>query len=437
MNKKPLYIAFTALFIALLAIPVWLSPFFGTGTGKAPSPVNSEGRFDYGFAAKADEYLSDRMSAGKWLITAYSGAVETLLHTSVKDKVIVGRDGWLFYADTLDDYTGRSAPRNGELEMLCRTLELVNEYVTSTGGSFVFIAAPNKNTVYPEYMPLNYTQGSDSFLTALDAAMAGKSYYLSLSTALRDAGVQTYHKKDTHWNSLGAAVAYRMTAEALSRRYTDYMSVGYTLREDHDGDLSAMLMPAWRRPDTQAYFNTVRGFSYKGNFRSTDDLIIETQGDGEGSLLLFRDSFGVALYPLMAGDFAEAYISRVVPYRLDLLATAPRDAVVIEIAERNLRNLLYEAPVIPAPKRNAPEEAAELRTDGIKTEVVRGLTHITGSTGDFYGAVYLRIEASDGTFYFEACPQLDADSSACGFSAYIDIPSDSIKGIAVLGSRYR
>lgn len=198
-----------------------------------------------------------------------------------------------------------------------------------------------------------------------------------------------------------------------------------------------MLMPAWRRPDTQAYFNNVRGFSYKGNFRSTDDPIIETQGDGEGSLLLFRDSFGVALYPLMAGDFAEAYISRVVPYRLDLLAAAPRDAVVIEIAERNLRNLLYESPVIPAPQRTAPEEAAELRTDGIKTEVVRGLTHITGSTGDFYGAVYLRIEASDGTFYVEACPQLDADSSACGFSAYIDIPSDSIKGIAVLDSRYR
>ena len=215
------------------------------------------------------------------------------------------------------------------------------------------------------------------------------------------------------------------------------MSVGYTLREDHDGDLSAMLMPAWRRPDTQAYFNTVRGFSYKGNFRSTDDLIIETQGDGEGSLLLFRDSFGVALYPLMAGDFAEAYISRVVPFRLDLLAAAPRDAVVIEIAERNLRNLLYEAPVIPAPQRTAPTDVAELHVDGIKTEVVRGLTHITGSTDDFYGTVYLRIEASDGTFYFEACPQLDADSSACGFSAYIDIPSDSIKGIAVLGSRYR
>ena len=71
--------------------------------------------------------------------------------------------------------------------MLCRTLELVNEYVTSTGGNFVFIAAPNKNTVYPEYMPLNYTQGSDSFLTALDAAMAGKSYYLRLSAALGNA----------------------------------------------------------------------------------------------------------------------------------------------------------------------------------------------------------------------------------------------------------
>ena len=198
-----------------------------------------------------------------------------------------------------------------------------------------------------------------------------------------------------------------------------------------------MLMPAWRRPDTQAYFNTVRGFSYKGNFRSTDDPIIETQGGGEGSLLLFRDSFGVALYPLMAGDFAEAYISRAVPYRLDLLTAAPRDAVVIEIAERNLRNLLYEAPVIPAPKRNAPEGATEIRPADIKTEVVRGLTHITGSTGDFYGAVYLRIEASDGTFYFEACPQLDADSSTWGFSAYIGIPSDSIKGIAVFDSRYR
>ena len=64
---------------------------------------------------------------------------------------------------------------------------------------------------------------------------------------------------------------------------------------------------------------------------------------------MFRDSFGNALYPFMADTFENATFSRLMPYRMDWLDGGTYDNLVVEIVERNLKNLALQAPVMPAP----------------------------------------------------------------------------------------
>jgi hypothetical protein len=55
-----------------------------------------------------------------------------------------------------------------------------------------------------------------------------------------------------------------------------------------------------------------------------------------GNILVFRDSFGNALYPFLAESYGGAVFSRKAPYSAALAEKYGADTVIIEIAERNL-----------------------------------------------------------------------------------------------------
>ena len=92
-------------------------------------------------------------------------------------------------------------------------------------------------------------------------------------------------------------------------------------------------------------------FDYYSDSRPEPDRIkIETinSGSHEGNLLMFRDSFGNALYPFLADTFSYCAFRG---WYLIGWTGFPRgfDYVVVEIVERNLKNLAVKAPVMPAP----------------------------------------------------------------------------------------
>lgn len=83
------------------------------------------------------------------------------------------------------------------------------------------------------------------------------------------------------------------------------------------------------------------------------------------------------MLPFLAQRYETAKFSRAVPYALYELEDTPYDTVILEIAERNLRNLLMSAPIMPAPLTEEAE--APLETDAVlKTRTVNGYRHYYG-----------------------------------------------------------
>lgn len=174
---------------------------------------------------------------------------------------------------------------------------------------------------------------------------------MNLIDAFSSSSKTMYHRGDSHWNNEGAAFAGSLLLDAAGIDHTDYVETDFEVREDFQGDLYKMLYPAGNRTEKEFYYKDGFIYSYKQEITSTFDPFIQTEnGRRSGSLLMYRDSFGNALLPFMAEEFAAGTFSRAVPYPVerDLEACKP-DLVIVERAERFLPELGKNPPVMECP----------------------------------------------------------------------------------------
>ncbi len=308
-----------------------------------PSLRTDEGRLNLEFTEEFETYFSERFALRTELVTLNS-LMKSEFFASGTEQVIVGREGYLFFGETLDDYMGTSPMTDGEIADAAAALKAMSDYAAAHGASFLFAAAPNKNTVCGEYMPARYSAGEgESNLDRLYRALEEKGVpYVDLRPVLDGDGL--YHKRDTHWNGEGARVAYTAMMAALDLPCDDFSSAERRVTTDFAGDLDALLTPSLTRYDENIVY-TLPEFRYTSNYATPMDLIISTaRADAPArSALIFRDSFGSALIPYFAASFSEVRFERANPYRIDQLDRKGADVVIVEIAERNLRDLIGAA----------------------------------------------------------------------------------------------
>ena len=299
------------------------------------------------------KYVGDRFFLRQELITGRSRASALLGSSTVKD-VVLGKKGWLYYAPTLGDYCGTDSLSDGELAAVVNNLALMQEYCESLGCRFLFVSAPNKNTLYPDFMPgyrAAVTHDIHRLIPLLEAAGVP---YADLYSAFAQQPETLYFAHDSHWNSRGAALAADVINAAFGRG-SDYFSRPFDGEEAHRGDLYEMLYPAAADPETDPVSSQNLRYTRKGSDTRPDSITIQTTSEGSSTLLAFRDSFGNSLYPYLADSFAEARFSRLTAYDLLLAEDMGADCVLVELVERNLVYILQNVPVMPAPERPLPE----------------------------------------------------------------------------------
>ncbi len=356
MKKKIFSLIFTAVFLLACLVPA--AGLILTGGAKAganeilaPEPKlrGADGRLNGRFLAQLADYVDDRFFLRQECVTAWAALNAAVFRTSVTSDVVLGREGWLYFAPTLDDYT-RADPMTGR-ELWCagRTLYLLQEHAISRGARFLFTVAPNKNSLYPENMPAYDRRDAVSNAGALQAVLEDMGVaYLDLFDVFRASDETLYFPTDSHWNGRGAALAADAILGALGRE-SSYFFGGF-LPGEHTGDLYEMLYPAGTKKDLDWIY--APGYTFTANSANPDSITLRTGcAAGEGTLLMYRDSFGRNLYPYLAESFETAVFSRKNDYTPTELS--PGDVMVVELVERNLRYLNVYAPTLPAAARDA------------------------------------------------------------------------------------
>ena len=142
-----------ALCLALLLIP--LAGMLLAGPSDAVSNerlaakprLMRAGKPNPDFLSETADYFAGHFYLRPALITANSTVQAAVFRESASEDVVLGDGGWLFYADTLEDFQGTNPMTGRALFCAARNLALLQEFFAQQGTSFLFVCAPNKNTI--------------------------------------------------------------------------------------------------------------------------------------------------------------------------------------------------------------------------------------------------------------------------------------------------
>jgi len=245
-----------------------------------------------------------------------------IFHASASDKVVIGKRGWLFmgnvnkYFDEVDYYRNLRPFTPRELRYWRIILEERGAWLKRRGIRYLFTIAPNKSTIYPEFMPNSIKKiNSQSRQDQLIAHLRKYSTLnvLDLRPALLEAKKirPAYHQTDTHWNDWGAYVAYCEIIKELQKHFhfirpRPLQDFQIRQTEFRLGDLALMLtLPNifWENK-----WQLVARAPLQARVLRGSDRAISVHRCASGQLpaaLMVHDSFAVAMKQFLSEDFSK------------------------------------------------------------------------------------------------------------------------------------
>jgi len=346
------------------------SAFFKERPFLSPLPAFSgEALLDKEFYRGLGGYLDDRNPFRKQLIMAKAWVDLRLFKSSPARNIHMGLKGWLYFKPGIHDFLKNDCNKKEQALGLARDLHGLELKLKKAGKRFVFIVAPDKVTIYPEYMggvrEANECGKNfyDLFLEAL------KKYpvkgFVRLDRALKEAKGPSllYYRKGSHWNDRGAALISKLILEKLSTPEVSYRLPKIHFRRKRIlSELSPMLAINLFE---HAPFADKIGFSEDVTSIGVEPLAFffgewitlktSTRGRAGRALLpkiiIYRDSFMTAPIKLLKGSFRAIYArwSNVFPAAegADAKELASAKIVLIEVVERDLEKVkIRPAPAI-------------------------------------------------------------------------------------------
>jgi len=317
--KRNTFIFLSVVLLSLLAVPA-------TNIFTAPS------RETIKWGEKSFLYNMDFIS--RWAaLLLYPVGIST-----DSNQVIIGRDDWLFLGDLYEETRtiDRRPPSAADYvsgQEIGSAIESWNRYLSSKGVKlFRIMIGPNKGTIYPENLPI---WAKPSIPNATDALLVGANtiHYVDFRSILLKSkashSVALYYKTDTHWNALGAGIAFQAFAQQVGKVVPEIQwppqKIYKLNRVDSrvGGDLANFLRLTTYLPDlepvtyisslavetTQLDYDTGFILRQGGNPQvnaPNKPLLVQSCGAlNQKKVLWLRDSFGTVMSPFMAATFSE------------------------------------------------------------------------------------------------------------------------------------
>ena len=173
------------------------------------------------FVSKMETYVNDQFGYRDKLIYWHNTLKVVYMYKSPTEKVIIGKNKWLFFTapNQIVDHQGLSELTEDYLEGWANLLNYRHQWFAERGILYVFVIAPDKKSIYPEYYPAQYpivyednTQ-LDQFVEYVevhtDAFIIDLRAPILAYKADNPDGELLYYSTDTHWTLTGAFIGYQ------------------------------------------------------------------------------------------------------------------------------------------------------------------------------------------------------------------------------------
>lgn len=305
------------------------------------------------FPSEFESFFNDNFGFRHHLISFYNRIKYKAFSESGASKVLVGKEGWLFYTgdELVDEYRGITRFSLQWLEQWRTILEVKQKWLASQGVVYLFVVAPNKHSIYPEQFPDRFRKIRKESL--LDQLIAYLNEYSDVKILdLRSSLIEQKHKgllyypTGTHWTSFGAFLASQEIASHITPLFpkVSQLSLGdvRTIKTTHPDDgLAGMLgIKDLLKNNISTYTPkepvAVRIPSERNDF--TEESLLE----GLPRVVMFRDSFSNDLTPFLSENaLSIRYLwqrwTKDTPIKEILYKSKP-DIIIEEVCERFLKN---------------------------------------------------------------------------------------------------
>jgi hypothetical protein len=351
--------ALIILFAIFLLIPSLEMIFhFDTTTSRgenrllAPLPVPPQSlRGLANYLSGWEAYYNDHFGCRRALILWHG---KLLLHLFEDDshEVLVGRDGWLYFSSgrMIDHYRGDSQFSEAELQGWQKLLEQRRNWLARRHIKFIFVLAPNKESIYPEHLPdwlknPGRSTKADQFFAYMRTHSSVSLLDLRPTLLAAKGSGPLYMQTDTHWNELGAFLGCDQLVRLLADGKVSALkplslnAFNQTNALAPGGDLTRMLGVDMVESNA-VYLSPKLELPELNLFEPTNETeglwSFSKQTGGTGSAIVYHDSFGRFWIPFLGYQFKEVDYFRQYFLNPKIITEQQPTVVICEVLERFL-----------------------------------------------------------------------------------------------------
>ena len=319
---------FGAVAVAIIFLPVVFGPFRGwTAIKTNTSQVSVEPRLSFSYLGDLANWLGDRVTLKDQAIRVDSKIDRAIFNESasagsVSPRVLEGEGGVAFIADAFNESCNPHIQTDG----LVRQMTSLSQVIVDSGREFRLIVSPDKSSILADYLPGNFdlkicfeTYNEDFWNQLPSSDISGFVDLHSELNAQRIARREIlYKKRDSHWDSAGAAMASKAVINSISPGLWEEDLLKFSGLFSQGGDLDLLLgspfidsVPSYSltRADVSQMSSEAIDQSDHGQNRrvintSTESFLIP------GRTLIFGDSFTEAAQPFFLCYFADITLMR-------------------------------------------------------------------------------------------------------------------------------
>jgi len=299
------------------------------------------------FAPTLESYLADRIGLRAWLMLA-AHRLRFLIGAPVTPEVVMGKEGWLFYGGVgeIEQYLGLRPICGPQIQAIVSELERYRLLLRARGISFVFVIAPNKTSIYPEYLPEGLhpvgPTPADQLMSALaewpEIPVVDGRKILRPSKNIG----RLYFQTDTHWNDIGAYITLQaaMARIGLAHRLRPLDDYRIELTSRTTDLLLFLNMGIYTELNVPALIEKflVPGISWSQKSTNGDvSNVITSSPPARGRIVVIGDSFSDLWLKFLADSFARiVHFTNPEQPHLPAAEVEKPDVVILEVVERHL-----------------------------------------------------------------------------------------------------
>lgn len=314
----------------------------------------SLGKFPEAFEA----FYKDHLPFKNTLVSLNNFIDTSLFRNTRIGDVIIGKDNWLFYLPSKDgenamaDYQKTNLYSQEECGEIASKMEKVRDWLYDCGvEKFHYYVAPNKESIYSEYMPEKpeiIKEGPSRMEVFADYMKTESDVefdYLYAYLEEYSEQYQLFRKYDTHMNNLGGYITSEKIAQDMTGEFLPIENIVIEKgKKPCRGDLSRMIGKYEELNDDREYglSDFHDGVHYEVENEESENQeetlkVFSSDSSNKKTVLVIGDSFRLRLEKFLPYRYSGAVFVRIDDFTPELLEKYKPDDVVVITVERDQR----------------------------------------------------------------------------------------------------